>query len=550
MNRTAKRTPRPTNRGPDFCQPMRWLLPILAIALALLAFAGPVAGTDNLKEATLAELLADDIKAWNKDGVRSVPLGKIDTAAFHDAWFEENPYEGTDSCLLCHRLEGLDMLNSAHFKWEGEVSNIVGLEGEVHGKNDLLNNFCIAVPTNEGRCAQCHAGYGYGDKDFDFNNPSNVDCLICHDQTGSYKKGKTSAGMPDPTVDLNEVARNIAMNGGVPTRKACIDCHARAGGGDNVKHGDLSTDLIATTREFDVHMGTDGGDMACVECHGPKFDEQTGWYVHGMAGMEFHSSDEGEMVQCVDCHGDQMAVHEGTPAERLLFEAGWHDRLACQTCHIPAIARAISTKTEWYWSEAGQDIDPIPMDDTVTPTRPLYDKKKGTFVWANNVRPVLRFWNGTWTRKVLGADDTFDPEAGPVSLGEPLGSFYDPDAMIYPFKEMIGNQVVDSNDNRLMVPHLFGMRTGPNPYWGAFDWHRAVEDGAVYTGQEYSGGFGFMDTTMLLTVNHEIAPAEEALGHSVYACLDCHLPDQIDWQALGWTANPVSGGTRVPPPED
>ena len=82
-------------------------------------------------------------------------------------------------------------MRTAHWKWEGTVSGIKGFEGTIHGKKDLLNNFCLAVPTNEGRCAQCHIGYGWGDKNFDFGNPKNIDCLACHDQTGTYKKVAT-----------------------------------------------------------------------------------------------------------------------------------------------------------------------------------------------------------------------------------------------------------------------------------------------------------------------------------------------------------------------
>lgn len=76
---------------------------------------------------------------------------------------------------------------------QGVASNITGFEGEDHGKNDLINNFCIAVPTNEGRCTQCHTGFGYADDTFDFGDPENVDCLVCHDQSGTYQKGMTTA---------------------------------------------------------------------------------------------------------------------------------------------------------------------------------------------------------------------------------------------------------------------------------------------------------------------------------------------------------------------
>ncbi len=458
----------------------------------------------------------------------------------HELYFSVILYEGTESCLMCHDDQGQAALDMGHFKWEGQSENIAGLEGQVHGKNDLINNFCIAVPTNEGRCTQCHAGYGYADKNFDFNNPLNVDCLMCHDQSGTYKKAPTTAGMPDQSVDLNAVARSISL-GGKPTRKNCIGCHAKAGGGDNVKHGDLSTDLVATTRGFDVHMGTDGANLVCVDCHATNHDPKSGEVNHGNAGMSLHSVNEGEMRQCTDCHGNRDAIHANSPAEDLLAN-GKHDRLACQVCHIPAIARAVSTKTEWYWSEAGKNVDPIPVDPVSG--RPTYDKKKGTFVWSYNVRPTLRYSNGKWNRMVIGVSDKYDEE--PISLAEPLGDYSDPNAMIYPFKLMVGNQPADPITSTVLVPHLFGKAGGPNPYWGTYDWTAALADGAAYTGQEFSGTHIFAATEMLLSVNHEIAPAREALGSlSNRGCLDCHHGDHIDWPEIGWTGDPLRDGERA-----
>jgi len=466
-----------------------------------------------------------------------VAFAEANEVDIHDLFFSLRPYTGTQSCLTCHEEEGTEMLQTGHFKWAGETDNIVGLEGEVHGKNDLINNFCIANATNEPRCTQCHAGFGYRDASYDFEDPLNVDCLVCHDQSGTYKKGPTSAGLPDPSVDLQVVVRSITI-GSKPTRKACINCHAKAGGGDNVKHGDISTDLIATTRDFDVHMGTDGEDFSCVACHAAKHDEETGDVIHGIAGMSLHSVDEGMMRQCSDCHGSQEEIHNNY-STRDLFEYGWHERLACQVCHIPAIARAVSTKTEWYWSDAGEDVSPIPIDPVSG--RPTYDKKKGTFVWSFDVRPTLRYANGKWNRKVVGANDGY--EEVPISLGSPVGNYSDPDAMIYPFKLMIGNQPVDPVNKTVLVPHLFGKDNGPNPYWGGYDWTESLIDGAVYTGQEFSGTHVFEDTTMLLSVNHEIAPADDALGN--YGCIDCHGSRVIDWPALGWTGDPLMGGKRI-----
>ncbi|MGB0467787.1 MAG: tetrathionate reductase family octaheme c-type cytochrome [Pontibacterium sp.] len=455
----------------------------------------------------------------------------------HEEYFAKNAYDGTATCLECHQDEGNDVLTTGHWKWQGVAANIEGYEDKVHGKNDLLNNFCIAVPSNEGRCTQCHIGYDYADKNYDFNSAENIDCLVCHDQTGTYKKAPTTAGLPDPAVDLLAVATSVGKNEGLPQRANCIGCHANAGGGDNVKHGDLSTAMLNTTREFDVHMGTDGGNFSCVACHDVERNaagEQTG---HGIGGMPFHSVEEGTMKQCTDCHGTAVAVHADKNLGNMFTTSGGsprHERLACQVCHIPKIAQQIATKVEWDWSTAGQDIDPIPVDPISG--RATYDKKKGTFVWGMDVKPVLRVHNGKWKKLMINVNDRY--VTTPVQMSEPAADPTDATAKIYPFKLLEGKQVADAGNKTMLVPHLFGTANGPNPYWGTFDWDAALQDGATYTGQTYSGAFEFVDTEMLLTVNHEVAPAELALGQGG-DCTVCHgAGSTIDWTALGHTSDP------------
>ena len=113
---------------------------------------------------------------------------------------------------------------------------------------------------------------------------------------------------------------------------------------------------------------------------------------------------------------------------------------------------------------------------------------------------------------------------------------------------MKGSQIVDPVTKTVLVPHLFGTAGGPNPYWGKWDWNDSVIDAAAITGQDYSGTYGFEETTMLLSVNHEVAPAENALGAGIMpeSCMDCHQqsPAVVDWEALGWTGDPLDGGTR------
>ena len=487
----------------------------------------------------------------NGDGVVDVydcnayASGAYEIDQLHAGYFTENAYEGTKSCLVCHGKLADEFLTTAHFKWEGDAANIVNVApGTIHGKNDIINNFCVAVPSNEGRCTQCHAGYGYKDDTFDFGDPENIDCLVCHDQTDTYAKDLKTAGLPVPGIDLNAVARSVATH--APTIENCIDCHANAGGDDNVKHGDLAMAIANTTREYDVHMGTDGGDMDCVACHQVKRDNDDKMLSHGIGGMPYHSVDEGEMLQCTDCHEDLNSQHAGTSVD-IVFQNNNHQRLACQVCHIPTFAREQSTKTEWYWEDAGQTIaeEDIPRDPVTN--RAMYDKKKGSFVWETNVRPTLLFHDGTWNKMVIHDADTYthDPDpSNPVVLGAPAADYTDDDAMIYPFKKMIGNQIADVVNKRIMVPHLFGPAGGPNPYWGKFDWDLALIDGANYTGQPYtSGNSGFVDTVMYLTVNHEVAPKEDAWGMNG-DCGDCHLGGQIDWVGLGYDKDPADGGTR------
>ncbi len=104
---------------------------------------------------------SDGISCWdlNQNGVGDIPdedingdgvVDVLDCSAtssdayepeqLHKGYFEEHAYEGTESCLNCHGKIGDDLLNTAHFKWEGVASNIEGHEGEIHGKKDILNN--------------------------------------------------------------------------------------------------------------------------------------------------------------------------------------------------------------------------------------------------------------------------------------------------------------------------------------------------------------------------------------------------------------------------
>jgi octaheme c-type cytochrome (tetrathionate reductase family) len=518
----------------------------------------------DLNQNGIADLPDEDI---NRDGVVNAedcraPGGAYDPVGLHKGYFTENTYEGTKDCLACHGKIGDDILTTGHWNWQGLAEGLTGFEGEIHGKTDIINNFCVAVPSNEGRCTQCHIGYGWKDDGYDFKDPKNIDCLVCHDQTGTYTKSPSAGGgggPPDASVDLQKVAQSVGESA-VPTRKACLFCHAGAGGGDNVKHGDLTILQADTTCEYDVHMGSDvpgvceGKNMSCVDCHDMKRDADGKAISHGIGGMPYHSVDEGAMKRCEDCHGSAAGIHAGTNVANVIES---HTTLACQVCHIPAISRQKATKVEWYWEDAGQDISPIPVDPETG--EKLYDKMKGTFVWKKNVRPELRYYDGKWDKALIGVNDEFDatderanPTGGqkiPAVLAAPTADRNTAGAKIYTFKKMIGNQPaarIGPNRWKFVVPHLFGPngKNGPNAYWSKYDWDLALQDGYNYLIAKYqpfvyqSGEYGFPDTEMMLSVNHEVAPAQNALGKN--GCTDCHGYDYIDWKALGCTGDPIS----------
>jgi hypothetical protein len=103
---------------------------------------------------------------------------------------------------------------------------------------------------------------------------------------------------------------------------------------------------------------------------------------------------------------------------------------------------------------------------------------------------------------------------------------------------MRGKTPADPVNRIMLVPHLFGLKGGEHPYWVDYDWGLALAEGAAYSGQEYSGTFEFVETAQYYAINHEVAPAEMALG-----CSDCHNGG-LDFQALGYEGDPMTTGGR------
>jgi octaheme c-type cytochrome (tetrathionate reductase family) len=467
---------------------------IVRVGVPLLVLVGATA----LVQAWPAEPAPPD-DPWARVPKAPTPL---DHAGFFTGPLADGPAV-TKACLSCHPESAPELMATSHWTWKGDEVHRPGAEPVRIGKANLFNNFCIAVQPNQPFCTSCHAGYGWKDADFDFEEPTNVDCLVCHDQSGGYAKKPGGAGLPADGVDLVAAARSV----GRPTRANCGVCHFDGGGGDGVKHGDLDRTMLNPPPRIDVHMGEH--DLTCVDCHKTHDHEISG------RSMSVSVADENRVL-CTDCHAQRPHGDERLDSHT--------DAVACPTCHIPFMAIETPTKLSWDWSTAGQDLG----DD-----QHHYLKKKGTFVYAAHVVPEYGWYNGLSKRHLPG--DRIDPEQV-TPLNRPAGRMEDPTAKIWPFKVHRGKQVYDRQHRYFLAPRT----AGPGGYWTEFDWDKALRLGAEATGLPYSGEFDFAPTEMFWPLAHMVQPASAALS-----CVDCHAEGgRMDWAALGYGTDPIRSGGR------
>jgi octaheme c-type cytochrome (tetrathionate reductase family) len=451
----------------------------------------------------------------------------------------------TAACLQCHPSEGSEVMMTTHWTWEYESK-----DGQSVGKNNVINNYCVAVDSNWPRCTSCHVGYGYANPEtFAAMGETEVDCLVCHDTTGTYKKFPAGAGHPayeekifpagpgEPygklwvLPDLSASAQSV----GLPSRANCGSCHFNGGGAPNVKHGDLDNSMINPTKAIDVHMDAEGLNFTCQSCHTTE--------DHNIAGSRYDWDVKGEttLKTCTTCHTNAPHGDETMDAHTA--------RVSCQTCHIPVYAKELYTKTFWDWSTAGELKDGegefegrkvwvVKKDDT---GNKVYMSPKGTFEWGIALTPDFMWYNGeaTW----ITLDDELAAE-GYTPINMLHGDVNDENALIFPVKSFYAIQPADAGTNKLAVPNLFP--TNPETaYWKNWDWDLALQGGQAVAGYEYSGELGWAETVMYWPLTHQVSPASEALQ-----CTDCHSDEGVlDYEALGYEAERAAILMTFPPLE-
>ena len=431
--------------------------------------------------------------------------------------FNSGP-EVTKACLSCHTEAAKQIHKTQHWKWEYRNA-----EGQLLGKKNVINNFCTSITTNEAACNSCHVGYGWKDDTFDFTSEVNVDCLVCHDTTGNYRKPAGLAGnvvtkalefppgsgnMLKP-IDLKKIAQAV----GKTSRDNCGACHFFGGGGDGVKHGDMDSSLASPEKALDVHMDATGLNFACATCHmteghqvpgsryAPTAQDKGGAHVRG---KEYTTNP----TTCQACHGQ-------APHKKVAKLNDHTDKVACQTCHIPTYARGgVATKMSWDWSTAGKlwpEGKPLIKKDAKG--RVIYTAAKGDFVLGENVVPEYMWFNGRVIYTLFG--DKVEKSDRPTRINHFEGSASDGKSLIWPIKIMRGKQAYDPVNKRLAVVHTAG--NDDTAFWTNFNWEKAIATGMASVGAPFSGKVDFLATESSWPITHMVAPAKDALR-----CNACH----------------------------
>ncbi len=432
----------------------------------------------------------------------------------------ENIKEVNQACVSCHNMAESQLHKTIHWQWD------YPLEGEDSaGKLNVINGYHPNVVSNIDTCDSCHIGFGLAKNTTDFIPEAAVDCLACHDTSGEYfynrfhQSGAECAMCHDDGAEA-EKARvkkegerftlsltEMAQRAGETSVQTCGSCHFYDGGGDGAKHGDLDSALISASFEMDVHMSKDGAGLTCSSCHqsndhqlfGSRYDASLPENNTGISALD------GAQATCESCHGDRP-MHD----EKLNDHT---DVVACQTCHIPSYARnGIATKTHWDWSTAGElDRKKRPDAKYDDEGRVIYSSFKGDLQYGSDLTPVYRWYDGALSYTQVGALAT----EGETELTKTTVSAGDENAKIAPFHEFKSLLPIDSESRQLMPMYLAG--SSRDAYWNGFDWKKSLSKGAKAADLDFSGDYEFALTSMLWSLNHTVAPKEQAL-----TCADCH----------------------------
>lgn len=414
-------------------------------------------------------------------------------------------YEGTKTCIACHSKQANDMFGSVHYQWKGDSSKAIELAqaGSDASKLGGINDFCIWPDgnwltvfnkldgtTGPGGCAVCHAGLGKKPTPtVSTEQLENIDCLICHSPTYKRTVAKNADGtfslVPDSSIDIQAAAKNITR----PTRAICMRCHQNSGGGNNYKRGDLESTIISCSKSYDVHMGTDGQDFVCQDCHKTENHRMAG------RGSDMRALDSSFKLSCEACH--TQIPHRSYNAN--YADLNRHtDKVDCTVCHIPSFAKSVPTDMHRNWGAMEADTG-----------KQLYDPE---ITKASNVMPVYAWFNG-FSHFYRFKDPVSLDERGVQKMSWPDGGFVDSGgkhSKLYAFKLHSASQPMENATKQLLpVKNKIAFETG--------NVEEAIRQGAVAAGMSYAS-HSFVSTERYMGIFHTVGPKSTALSCSNQPC--------------------------------
>ncbi len=422
-------------------------------------------------------------------------------------------WTGPTMCQTCHYSQVNDMFGAVHYQWQGSGAKMINGD-PVQGKiTDAMNAFCINILGNFGACGSCHIGLGALPSATQSQAQlDNIDCMLCHQKDYKRKKNVTT-GLYEPdtanmTITMDQAVQTLHK----PVKSNCLQCHAKAGGGDAVKRGDIAL-ASGTTADttYDRHMATAGGNFACQKCH-----TFTNHHVAGR-GSDIRPLDSTTAVTCssATCHPTKPTSHTTSAVVKHVA------RVACQTCHIPTYAKNASDTTATEATETSRDWRVSEWNATLNRWEPTPTK-------ANNLKPAYAFFNGTsWGYNL---NDAVKIVGGLYRISEPVGSIADATtaSKLTPFKYKTAWQPVTTGQTTNV---LIGLSTKDYFLTGVYD--TAVKAGLTNMGLPSTTPYTTVQTDEFLMLNHQVPSATG----NVLACTSCHISTtatQMNLQNLGY----------------
>lgn len=424
-------------------------------------------------------------------------------------------YNGPSTCTACHTNAAKEMLATLHMKWAGPTPNVTNGGGAVLGKAIKgINTFCTYAMSSKGACFNCHIRS-------DGNAPDapqekDVDCLMCHNDTYQRKfvsdpnsgltvvnvLGQTKTyyfGLQDANGNYSTVPDYALMPAGTtlvslaqnvhrPTKKSCLRCHAKAGGGDWTKRGDMGLNSAAPTVDQDFHMSASGANLTCTSCH-----KATAHKIGGR-GIDLRQT-EAPNPTCTQCHPSSPHPSSVANYTKLNRHAN-QGRVACQVCHIRTFGKGGATEMSRDWR--------YPVWNAA------FCNGQGGFVGEEvkvaNVKPDYVWFNGT--SYVYNVGETITPNAqGTYTMAKANGGFFGTNSKIVPIKR----------HTSIMPLHQSGQIIAPAIMWmfmtGYFD--DAVQKGMEDQG--LTGGYSLVTVDAEMLITHGVDPTTKAPK-----CTECH----------------------------